>query len=197
MEYIIIFLLILILILVVISLFKNINESNITERLGKFETSITKELGEFKSDFSKNINNDFILLNDKIEDRLLKINDKVNGRIDENFEKTNKTFISVLERLSKIDEAQKKIETLSSDIVSLQVILTDKKSRGTFGEVSLNNILSNVFGENNTKIYELQHKFSNGYIADAVLYAPDPLGIVAIDSKFPLENYQNMVDKFI
>ena len=197
MEYIIIFLLILILILVVISLFKNINESNITERLGKFETSITKELGEFKSDFSKNINNDFILLNDKIEDRLLKINDKVNGRIDENFEKTNKTFISVLERLSKIDEAQKKIETLSSDIVSLQVILTDKKSRGTFGEVSLNNILSNVFGENNTKIYELQHKFSNGYIADAVLYAPDPLGIVAIDSKFPLENYQNMVDKNI
>ena len=192
-----IFLLILILILVVISLFKNINESNITERLGKFETSITKELGEFKSDFSKNINNDFILLNDKIEDRLLKINDKVNGRIDENFEKTNKTFISVLERLSKIDEAQKKIETLSSDIVSLQVILTDKKSRGTFGEVSLNNILSNVFGENNTKIYELQHKFSNGYIADAVLYAPDPLGIVAIDSKFPLENYQNMVDKNI
>ena len=188
---------ILILILVVISLFKNINESNITERLGKFETSITKELGEFKSDFSKNINNDFILLNDKIEDRLLKINDKVNGRIDENFEKTNKTFISVLERLSKIDEAQKKIETLSSDIVSLQVILTDKKSRGTFGEVSLNNILSNVFGENNTKIYELQHKFSNGYIADAVLYAPDPLGIVAIDSKFPLENYQNMVDKNI
>lgn len=197
MEYIIIFLLILILILVVISLFKNINESNITERLGKFETSITKELGEFKSDFSKNINNDFILLNDKIEDRLLKINDKVNGRLDENFEKTNKTFISVLERLSKIDEAQKKIETLSSDIVSLQVILTDKKSRGTFGEVSLNNILSNVFGENNTKIYELQHKFSNGYIADAVLYAPDPLGIVAIDSKFPLENYQNMVDKNI
>lgn len=192
-----IFLLILILILVVISLFKNINESNITERLGKFETSITKELGEFKSDFSKNINNDFILLNDKIEDRLLKINDKVNGRLDENFEKTNKTFISVLERLSKIDEAQKKIETLSSDIVSLQVILTDKKSRGTFGEVSLNNILSNVFGENNTKIYELQHKFSNGYIADAVLYAPDPLGIVAIDSKFPLENYQNMVDKNI
>lgn len=192
-----IFLMILILILVVISLFKNINESNITERLGKFETSITKELGEFKSDFSKNINNDFILLNDKIEDRLLKINDKVNGRIDENFEKTNKTFISVLERLSKIDEAQKKIETLSSDIVSLQVILTDKKSRGTFGEVSLNNILSNVFGENNTKIYELQHKFSNGYIADAVLYAPDPLGIVAIDSKFPLENYQNMVDKNI
>ncbi|MBQ6282779.1 MAG: DNA recombination protein RmuC [Bacilli bacterium] len=197
MEYIIIGLLIVLLILVVISLMKNINEGNITERLGRFETNITKEIGDFKSDFSRNLNKDFNELNDKIEDRLIKINDKVNNRLDENFERTNKTFASVLERLSKIDEAQKKIETLSSDIVSLQGILTDKKTRGTFGEVNLNNILSSVFGENNTKIYELQHKFDNGNIADAVLYAPEPLGLVAIDSKFPLENYQNMVNKNI
>ena len=197
MDYVIIGLLILVIILVVISLTKNINEGNITERLGRFETNITKEIGDFKNDFSRNLTRDFNDLNDKIEDRLIKINDKVNNRLDENFEKTNKTFASVLERLSKIDEAQKKIETLSSDIVSLQGILTDKKTRGTFGEVNLNNILSSVFGDNNTKVYELQHKFDNGNIADAVLYAPEPLGLVAIDSKFPLENYQNMVDKNI
>ena len=197
MDYIIIILLIILIILVTISLFKNINESNITERLGRFETNVTKEIGEFKVDFSRNLNKDFNELNDKIEDRLLKINDKVNNRLDENFEKTNKTFLSVLERLSKIDEAQKKIETLSTDIVSLQSILTDKKSRGTFGEVNLNNILYSVFGENNSKIYELQYKFDNGYIADAIIHAPEPLGLVAIDSKFPLENYQNMVDKNI
>ena len=195
MDYIIIVLLIITIILVIISLFKNINEGNITERLGRFETNITKEIGDFKSDFSRNLNQDFNNLNDKIEDRLIKINEKVNSRLDENFDKTNKTFMSVLERLSKIDEAQKKIETLSSDIVSLQEILTDKKSRGTFGEVNLNNILRNVFGENNTKIYDLQHKFPNGYIADAVMYAPEPLGTIAIDSKFPLENYERMVDK--
>ena len=197
MDYVIIGLLILVIILVVISLTKNINEGNITERLGRFETNITKEIGDFKNDFSRNLTKDFTDLNDKIEDRLIKINDKVNNRLDENFEKTNKTFASVLERLSKIDEAQKKIDTLSGDIISLQNVLTDKKSRGTFGEVNLNNILSSVFGDNNTKVYELQHKFDNGNIADAVLYAPEPLGLVAIDSKFPLENYQNMVDKNI
>ncbi len=197
MEYLIIGLLIVLTILVTISLFKNINEGDITERLGRFETNVTKEIGDFKVDFSRNLNKDFNDLNDKIEDRLIKINDKVNNRLDENFEKTNKTFVSVLERLSKIDEAQKKIETLSTDIVSLQSILTDKKSRGTFGEVNLNNILSSIFGENNTKIYELQHKFDNGFIADAIIHAPDPLGLVAIDSKFPLENYQNMVDRNI
>ena len=197
MDYLIIILLILIIVLVTMSLFKNINESNITERLGKLETNMIKEMSDFKSDFTRNINNDFTNLNDKLEQRLIMINEKVNTRLDENFDKTNKTFASVLERLSKIDEAQKKIETLSSDIVSLQSILTDKKTRGTFGEVNLNNILVSVFGENNTKLYDLQHKFSNGFIADAVLFAPDPLGIVAIDSKFPLENYQNMVNKDI
>lgn len=197
MDYVIITLLILVIVLVIISLSKNINEGNITERLGRFETNITREIGNFKADFSRDMNKDFNELNDKIEERLIKINDKVNNRLDENFDKTNKTFMSVLERLSKIDEAQKKIEVLSNDIVSLQGILTDKKSRGTFGEVNLNNILRSVFGENNTKIYDLQHKFPNGFIADAVIYAPNPLGTVAIDSKFPLENYQNMVNKDI
>lgn len=195
MEYIIIGILILLVILVTISLFKNINEGNITERLGKLETSLTKELGEFKGDINRNINEDINKLNEKIELRLNMINDRVNERLDENFEKTNKTFTSVLERLSKIDEAQKKIDNLSSDIVSLQSILTDKKSRGIYGEVNLKHILSSVFGEKNDNIYNLQHSFPNGTIADAVLFAPEPLGVVAIDSKFPLENYRIMVDK--
>ena len=195
MDYIIIGILILLVILVTISLMKNINEGNITERLGKLETNVTKELGEFKSDVNKNLNDDFNGLNERIEYKLNMMNDKVNERLDENFEKTNKTFTNVLERLSKIDEAQKKIDSLSNDIVSLQGILTDKKSRGIYGEVNLAHILSSVFGEKNDKIYRLQHTFSNGYIADAVLFAPDPLGTIAIDSKFPLEHYRIMVDK--
>ena len=195
MDYIIIGILVLLVVLVTISLFKNINESNITERLGKLETSITKELGEFQNDINRNLNEDINKLNDKIENRLNVINDRVNERLDENFEKTNKTFTSVLERLSKIDEAQKKIDSLSNDIVSLQSVLTDKKSRGIFGEVNLKQILSSVFGDENSKVYSLQYKFNNGFIADAVLFAPEPLGTVAIDSKFPLENYRIMVDK--
>ena len=74
-------------------------------------------------------------------------------------------------------------------------MLTDKKTRGIYGEVNLKHILTNVFGENNDKIYKLQYTFENGSIADSVLFAPEPLGVIAIDSKFPLENYQNMVNK--
>lgn len=195
MEYLIIGLLILIIILVIFSISKNINEGNITERLGKLETNVIKELGEFKSGVSTNLNNDFEKLNDRIEHKLNMINDHVNERLDVNFEKTNKTFTSVLERLSKIDEAQKKIDSLSTDILSLQSILTDKKTRGIFGEVNLKHILVSVFGENNDKIYKLQYTFETGVIADCVLFAPEPLGMVAIDSKFPLDNYRLMMDK--
>ena len=195
MEYVIIGLLIVNIILVIFSISKNINESNITERLGKLETSMIKELGEFKDKVNTNINNDFEKVDEKIERKLTLINDHVNERLDVNFEKTNKTFASVLERLSKIDEAQKKIDSLGADIVSLQSILTDKKTRGIFGEVNLKQILVSVFGENNDKIYRLQYTFPTGVIADSVLFAPEPLGTIVIDSKFPLDNYRLMIDK--
>lgn len=195
MDYIIIGGIIIIIILVIISIIKNVNESNITERLGKLETNVVKELSTFQVDLMKTMNDNFDKTNIRVEERLININDRVNERLDENFNKTNRTFTSVLERLSKIDEAQKKIDTLSTDIVSLQSILTDKKSRGIFGEINLKHILVSIFGERNDKIYRLQYSFNNNTIADAVIFAPEPLGTVAIDSKFPLENYRIMVDK--
>ena len=195
MEYIIISALVVIFILIVVLLLKNNNQGDTTERLGKFETNIIREFGEFRNGLTRDLNEDFDKLNEKMENKLRLINDQVNERLDQNFEKTNKTFTSVLERLSKIDEAQKKIDILSNDIVSLQGVLTDKKTRGIFGEVNLKNILSNIFGEKNDKIYKLQYGFENGTIVDCALFTPEPLGLIGIDSKFPLEHYQIMVDK--
>ncbi len=195
LDYIIIGLLVIVIILVIIAISKNLNEGKITERLGNLETNTVKELSSFQIDIMKTMNDNFNGLNERIENKLVQINNKVNERLDDNFAKTNKTFTNILERLSKIDEAQKKIDTLSTDIVSLQSILTDKKSRGIFGEINLKHILVSIFGEKNDKVYRLQYTFGNNTIADAVIFAPEPLGVVAIDSKFPLENYQRMVDK--
>jgi len=195
LDYIIIGLLVVTIILLIISMFKRNKNIELIERLGHFEANINKEIGNFKYEFSKNMHNDFEKMNDKIERNLLAINEKVNDRLDKSFEKTNKTFANVLERLTKIDEAQKKIDGLSTEIVSLQSVLTDKKTRGTFGEVNLEYILQNAFGAKSSGIYETQHKFKNGYIVDALLYAPAPLGTISIDSKFPLESYQKMTDK--
>ncbi len=193
MEYIIIGLLVVIIILIVILLARGNNR--LEDRMSMLENNNIRELSNFKTDIMKNMTDDIDKLDDKIEKRLVSITEKVNERLDDSFNKTNKTFTNVLERLSKIDEAQKKIDNLSTDIVGLEGILTDKKSRGIFGEINLKHILSSVFGEKNDRIYQLQYTLPNSFIADAILFTPEPLGTIAIDSKFPLENYQNMVDK--
>lgn len=169
MEYVILGLVILVVILLIVVLLniKKNKENDIS--LSKVEGDIIREIGDFKLNFSRDLTSDFDKLNDRIEHKLNMINDKVNERLDVNFEKTNKTFASVLERLAKIDEAQKKIDGLSNDIVSLQSVLTDKKSRGIFGEVNLHQILSSVFGEKNDKVYSLQYSLSTGVIADAIV----------------------------
>lgn len=195
MEYVIVGLLVLAIILLLINLFRKNNNTDVVDRLSSLELSMVKEIGEFKVNFASDIRKDFDTLDEKVERKLTEINNRVTERLDQSLEKTNKTFANVLERLSKIDEAQKKIDGLGEDIISLQSILTDKKTRGIFGEVNLQFILENAFGGLNTGIYDLQHKMSNGYIADAILYAPAPLGTIAIDSKFPLENYERMTNK--
>ncbi len=199
MEYIIIGLLVIVILFLAFLLItikkQEAKENTFTNTILNLEKNVTKELGDFKYDFSRNLQNDFAGLNDRMEKRLIWMNEKVNVRLDENFEKTNKTFNNVLERLSRIDEAQKKIDSLSTEIVSLQSVLTDKKTRGIFGEVNLNYILSSVFGEKNSKIYEIQHKLPNGFIVDSIVHAPSPMGSICIDSKFPLENYEKMTNR--
>ena len=194
-DYIIIGLLAIVIILLIILIFKKNNNMDIVDRMSNLEKNVTKDIGDFKYDFATSLKGDFERQNETIERRLQLINERVNERLDVNFEKTNKTFANVLERLSKIDEAQKKIDGLSTDIISLQSILTDKKTRGIFGETSLNIILRSVFGEKNDKVYQIQYSMPNGTISDAILFAPEPLGTIAIDSKFPLENYEKMTDR--
>ena len=171
-----------------------LNENNtiLTGVMTENNQSLTKNINEFKDGLTKNINENFEKLSQKIENRLDIMNMKVEERLSKGFEETTKTFGNVLERLSKIDEAQKKIEALSSNVVSLQDILTDKKSRGIFGEIQLYQILSSVFGEKNDKLYQKQYKLSNGTIVDSIIFTPEPLGNIAVDSKFPLENYRKM-----
>ena len=146
--YIVIGLLVFVILLLIILILKNNNKDSrdLVERIGKLDTSLTKDISDFKINFSKDLRTDFGVLEDKIENRLNIINERVNKELNDNFEKSNKTFMNVLERLNKIDEAQKKIEGLNSEIVSLQNVLTDKKTRGTFGEVNLEYILNNAFG---------------------------------------------------
>jgi DNA recombination protein RmuC len=130
-------------------------------------------------------------LNAKIDARLGEISTRVNERLDEGFKKTNETFVNVMQRLATIDEAQKKIDTLTGSVVSLQELLGNKQSRGAFGEVQLEALVRNALPP---AAFELQFTLSNGARVDCVLRLPDPTGLVCVDSKFPLENYHRMFE---
>ena len=157
---------------------------NLIDRFSALQHNVSKDL----FNMSEKLNKD-------LEIKLNEINDRVKANLDQGFKKTNETFNSVIERLAKIDEAQKKIEQLSTNVVSLQDVLTDKKSRGIFGEVQLHQVLSSVFGEKNDRVFQLQYKLSNGTICDSILFLPEPTGKLVVDSKFPLENFRRMFDQ--
>ena len=162
---------------------QNKNAQDVMQRLANFQTAITQQLVVMNEKMTK-----------EMQVKLDEISFRVRENLDQGFKKTNETFTSVIERLAKIDEAQKKIESLSTNVVSLQDILSDKKSRGIFGEVQLNQILTSVFGDKNDKVYKIQHKLSNGTICDSILFLPEPTGSIVVDSKFPLENFRRMFD---
>jgi len=134
-------------------------------------------------------------MNKTVDERLAEISGKVTERLDEGFRKTNETFTSVIARLATIDEAQKKIDGLTTNVVSLQELLGDKRSRGAFGEVQLESLVRNILPNNpDQPFYAMQYTLSNGSRADCVLFLPEPTGKIAVDSKFPLENYHRMLD---
>ena len=125
-----------------------------------------------------------------VDSRLDQISGRVAERLDEGFKNTNNTFARVMERLATIDEAQKKIDGLTTNVVSLQELLGDKRSRGAFGEVQLEALVRNVLP---VQAFAMQYTLPNGARADCVLKLPEPTGMVAVDSKFPLENYHRML----
>ena len=162
-----------------------INHLNKTTQANREELS--KSLIQSSEQMAKRID----VLTNATDKRLQEISGQVEKRLAEGFEKTTKTFSDILQRLALIDDAQKKITELSTNVVSLQEVLNDKRSRGAFGEVQLNGLIRNVLPEQS---FKLQHTLSNGKIADCILFLPEPTGNVVVDAKFPLESYRKMMD---
>ncbi|MBI5890472.1 MAG: DNA recombination protein RmuC [Nitrosomonadales bacterium] len=161
------------------------------EKLAEQGRAEQKLIQESFNNASQHLRNSIETLGKTVDGRLEQIGGKVNERLDEGFKKTNETFVSVMARLATIDEAQKKIDGLTTNVVSLQELLGDKRSRGAFGEVQLEGLVRNILPP---QAFEMQYTLPNGTRADCVLKLPEPTGMVAVDSKFPLENYHRMFD---
>lgn len=175
------------------------NQNSSKEDMVKLQYGLFEELHKFQNRINEKMNDEFKVLNTSVENRMTNINAKVEERLDKGFVKTNETFNSILERMTIIDQAQQKIEGLSTEMVSLQALLSNNQKRGAFGEYQLNQILYNTYGENQ-KCYSIQHTIKEGkdgnvVRADAVIYMPPPYNMLCIDSKFPLTSYAKLVNE--
>lgn len=141
---------------------------------------------------NKKIDSNISELKKEVQEKLISISDRVNDKLSDSFGKSNDIFNKIINKINMIEEAQNKMEDLSKNVTSLQNILSDKQSRGAWGEVQLEQIINNIFPKNN---YITQHKLSNGNKVDFYLKIPDPSFDIAIDSKFPFENYKKMVSE--
>jgi DNA recombination protein RmuC len=119
--------------------------------------------------------------------RLTELGNRVADRLQLSASEAGKSLSELKERLAVIDAAQKNIAELSGQMVGLQDILSNKQSRGAFGEIQLADLVRDVIPAAN---YEFQATLPSGKRVDCLLKLPNPPGSIAIDAKFPLEAYR-------
>lgn len=124
-----------------------------------------------------------------MEERLESVSTRLGQNLTENTSKTTETLSQISTRLSLIDQAQKTITDLSTQVVGLQDILSNKQARGAFGEIQLEDIVRKALPPNT---YTFQFTLSNRNRVDCLIDLPWPPGPIAIDAKFPLEAYRAM-----
>lgn len=220
MEYIVIVVLILVILILVILFLRNkqntsSNDGQMKEQMRHLETinrniidmnkDLINQMNDKNTELIDRLNGSLNSSKDSLDNKIMNYNseqrdifkktlDSLDSKIAEQNKTTNKNVENIVERVSKLDSVGKEIVGLNENISNLEKVLADKKARGTFGEIRLHQIFAAVFGENQPEIYEEQVKLPNNKIVDFMLHAPKPLGNVAIDSKFPLENYNNIVN---
>lgn len=157
-----------------------------------------EKLERFQLSINESLNKRFDALNEQMNNRLNDINKKVDEKLQEGFKGTSESMAQVRERLQAIDDAQKNIESLSKDVVSLKNVLEGNQSRGKYGEYQLSMVLHNVFGDT-IGCYEEQYtmrkvKDGDDVRADAVVFMPEPNKMICIDSKFPFQDYNRIFE---
>lgn len=140
-----------------------------------------------------NLNKDLLDMNRSFNNEFNNFSERINSNLIQGNKANNEIYNRINERIVKIDEAQKGINELSNDVTSLQNILIDKKSRGTFGEVELYSLLEAAYGTDSS-FYDRQFRLPNGSIADAAIYGSESMPLICVDSKFPLENYRRIYE---
>jgi DNA recombination protein RmuC len=161
-------------------------EARLAELAGRFD-QMAKSQAEAQAQLAERLQAQERAVTAAVEQRLAQLGERVGQRLQESGAQAQASLAELKERLAVIDAAQKNIVELSSQVVGLQDILSNKQARGAFGEVQLEGLVRDVLPPSS---FEFQATLGNGKRADCLLKLPKPPGPIAVDSKFPLEAYR-------
>ena len=170
----------------------------LTKEFGNNTEKSSQNLSHFQSEVTEFLTKRIESLNKQLDEKIAQLDKKVDDKLKEGFKGTSESMAQVRERLQAIDDAQKQMELLGKDVVSLKNVLEGNQSRGQYGEYQLSMVLHNVFGDT-VGCYEEQYtmkkvKDGDDVRADAVVFMPEPNKMIAIDSKFPFQDYRRIFD---
>lgn len=180
----------------------------VSESINKQISGQNKNLFEFKEAlFDKNLKNNEELLNrvdnkfgeltSKVENKMNESNDKIDKNLKDGFDTNVKHLNLVNESLGKITESQKSLDNLNQEVIKFNSVFSNSQVRGRFGEMRLERILQEIFGEVRN-MYELQYeiKLAKGSVRpDAVVFLDDNKTVLCIDSKFSFSEYEKVFDE--
>lgn len=170
----------------------------IGDEFGKNTEKNQQNLNHFQAEISEYLQKRIDSLNKQMDEKIAQLDKKVDDKLKEGFKGTSETMAQVRERLQAIDDAQKQMEGLGKEVISLKSVLEGNQSRGQYGEYQLKMVLHNVFGDT-AGCYEEQYtmkrvKDGDDVRADAVVFMPEPNKMICIDSKFPFQDYARLFD---
>lgn len=160
-------------------------QSGLSERLAQLsEANVSSQ-----SALGERLHQQELRLTQELNTRLDSIQQRMGNSLQESTKQTLETMGKVEKRLAVIDEAQKRMEHLGNDMATLNQILSNKQSRGAYGEIQLNDIVSDIMAPDD---YSFQATLKNGRQVDCLLMLPNPPGSIGVDSKFPLDGFQRL-----
>lgn len=170
----------------------------LADEFGKNSEKNQQNLNHFQAEISEYLQKRIDSLNKQMDEKIAQLDKKVDDKLKEGFKGTSETMAQVRERLQAIDDAQKQMEGLGKEVISLKSVLEGNQSRGQYGEYQLKMVLHNVFGDT-AGCYEEQYtmkrvKDGDDVRADAVVFMPEPNKMICIDSKFPFQDYARLFD---
>lgn len=172
--------------------------TSFVKELNENDEKSSKKMGDFQLQTQEFLSKRIDALNTKLDEKIQALDKKVDEKLSKGFEGTSESMAQVRERLQAIDAAQKQMEGLGKEVISLKNVLEGNQSRGQYGEYQLSMVLNSVFGDT-YGCYEEQYtmkkvKDGDDVRADAVVFMPEPNKMICIDSKFPFQQYKRLFE---